>query len=104
MAQVNESLAMECLEENREVPFIYWLRYNPNAWHINGELQHVPKEVRQTRLVEWIKDFRTESHIGSMRIGYAFYDLNEDGALEVVCNENYNQTFASLVDNLRGIE
>ena len=104
MAQVKESLSMECLGENREVPFIYWLRYNPNAWHINGELQHVPKEVRQTRLVEWIKSFRTESYIGSMRIGYAFYDLNEDGALEVVCNENYNQTFASMVDNLRGIK
>ena len=86
------------------MPFIYWLRYNPNAWRVNGELQHVPKKVRQTRLVEWIKDFRTESCMGSMRIGYAFYDSNEDGTLEVVCNKNYNQTLISVVDNLRGIE
>ena len=73
------------------------------ALHINGELQHVPKEVRQTRLMDWITNCRTESYMGNMRVGYAFYDLNEDGALEVVCNENYNQTFASMVDNLRGI-
>ena len=101
---MNESLAMECLEQSRDIPFIYWLRYNPNAWHVNGERQYVPKEVREKRLVNWIKNFRTESYTGNMRVGYAFYDLNEDGILEVLSNQEYNKTFACTVDNLRGIK
>ena len=58
------------------------------------------------RLMKWLKDFRIKSHIpdGNMKVGYAFYDMDDTGALEVLENEEYNESIASLVDNLRGIE
>ena len=106
MTQVMESITIELLKQKRDIPSIYWLRYNPQAWYVNGERQYVPKEARQARLMKWLKDFRIKSHIpnGNMGVGYAFYDMDENGELEVLKKEEYNESIASLVDNLRGIE
>ena len=39
-----------------------------------------------------------------MKVRYAFYDMDENGELKVLKNKEYNESIASLVDNLRGIE
>lgn len=101
MACVMESLAVET---NYDAPPIYWLRYNPHAWHVGGELRRVPKADREARLVAWLKAFACVAPFG---IGYAFYDCEapdeEDGApgaLDVLNNEEYNREYAEAVDNL----
>ena len=73
---------------------------------MNGERQYVPKEARQARLMKWLKNFKIKSRIpnGNMGVGYAFYDMDENGELKVLKNKEYNESIASLVDNLRGIE
>ena len=80
------------------LPYIYWLRYNPDAWRgLDGELQRVPKTERENRLVRWLEHFECVAPLG---IGYAFYDTDETGELQVLSNDDYHPTFANVVENL----
>ena len=79
------------------LPSIYWLRYNPDSYHVDGDLVRVPKADRERRLLDWLCAFELSSPLG---IGYAFYD-SEDGALCVLDNESYSPHLAAVVDNLR---
>ena len=46
MSHVMESLAVET---DCNLPCIYWLRYNPHAWHVDGALRKMPKLDRERR-------------------------------------------------------
>ena len=104
MACVMESLAVET-EYN--LPNLYWLRYNPNAWRVDGNLCSIPKVEREARLVAWLSSFECVNQFG---IGYAFYDCeaaDEDGAPGRLCvleNTEYNPQYASAVENLAGMQ
>jgi len=104
MACVMESLAVET-EYN--LPNLYWLRYNPNAWRVDGDLCSIPKVEREARLVAWLSSFEC---INPFAIGYAFYDCeaaDEDGAPGRLCvleNTEYNPQYASAVENLAGMQ
>ena len=106
MACVMESLAVET---NYNVPNLYWLRYNPNAWHVGGETRRMPKADREANLVAWLERFEC---VASFGIGYAFYDCeapeeegvedeeDEPGALDVLGNGEYNPQYAEVAENL----
>jgi hypothetical protein len=102
MACVMESLAVET---DYNLPFIYWLRYNPHAWRVGGALRTVLKVEREARLVAWLERFEFVAPLG---IGYAFYnceeDIDEPGILDVLGNEEYNPQYAEVVDNLMGLD
>jgi len=95
MAQVMESLFHELGEA---LPSIYWLRYNPGAYRVDGDLVRVPKEERERRLVSWLRAFEADPD-SRLEIGYAFYD-RADGALEVLANEHYAPQYAEVARDL----
>ena len=95
MASVMESLAVET---GFQVPNVLWLRYNPHTWHVDGDVRKVPKEERERNLVTWLEAFEARD---PLRIAYAFYDCDADGALEVLDNAEFAPQFAALVDNLQ---
>jgi len=100
MSHVMESLAVET---GGCPPCIYWLRYNPHAWHVGGEVCKVPKVQREARLVAWLEGFECVAPLG---IGYAFYDCEAEedgGALAVLDNEAFHPQYAEVVDNLLGL-
>jgi hypothetical protein len=94
MSHVMESIIVELGEH---MPNIYWLRYNPNAWRVDGDLRSVRKNDREAALVEWLSNLEL---VSPLQIGYAFYDCEADGTLDVLTNENYNAHYASVVENL----
>jgi ssDNA-binding Zn-finger/Zn-ribbon topoisomerase 1 len=94
MAKVMASLA---LEAGASMPNVFWVRYNPNAWHVNGALQSVPKVERES----WLCAFLSELTMTQpLTIGYAYYD-SSDGALEVLQNAEYHPQFAGVAFDLR---
>ena len=93
MSHVMESLTVELGDA---LPHVYWLRYNPNAYHVDGDLVRVPKADREKRLLGWLSGFESPGPLG---IGYAFYD-EEDGMLSVLDNDSYNPHYAEVVQNL----
>jgi len=97
MSHVMESLAVET---DCNLPCIYWLRYNPHAWHVDGALRKMPKVEREARLVAWLEAFEGAA---PLRVGYAFYDC-DGGALDVLDNPEYNPEFKEVVDNLMDLE
>ena len=105
MACVMESLAVET---DYNLPCLYWLRYNPDAWRVGGALRTVRKVEREARLVAWLERFAC---VASFGIGYAFYNCEAEdegsgdpGVLDVLGNDEYNKEYAEVVDNLMGLE
>lgn len=96
MKRMSHTMETLFVELGEALPYVYWLRYNPNAWHVDGDLVRVRKDDREARLVRWLGEFEAVSPLG---IGYAFYDT-EDGALSVLDNEEYNREYAEVVDDL----
>ena len=91
-----EALAIEACDPER-VPHVFWLRYNPNAWHIDGECRRVPKDDREVFLLGWLGEFEST---GCWAIGYAFYDCDADGNLDVLDNEHYHPQYREVAVNL----
>ena len=94
MSHVMESIAVELGEH---MPYVYWLRYNPSAWRVDGDLRSVCKNDREAALVEWLSNLEL---VSPLQIGYAFYDCEADGTLDVLTNEHYNAHYADVVENL----
>jgi hypothetical protein len=94
MSHVMESIAVELGEH---MPYVYWLRYNPNAWRVDGNLRSVRKDDREAALVEWLSNLEL---VSPLQIGYAFYDCEADGTLDVLTNEHYIAHYADVVENL----
>lgn len=93
MSHVMETLFVELGEA---LPYVYWLRYNPSAWHVDGALVRVPKAEREARLVRWLGDFEA---VQPLEIGYAFYDREGDELL-VLENEAYNPQYREVAVDL----
>lgn len=93
MSHVLESIAIEfgC---SGAAPNVFWLRYNPHAWRIDGELQKVPKISREDGLMKWLSNFKLEV---PLKIGYACYD-SKDGVLDVLTNPNFNSHYAQVTE------
>ena len=77
-----------------DAPSVYWLRYNPHAWHVSGVTTRVPKEEREQRLCALLAQFRARPGIG-----YAYYDSGPDG-LDVVHACEFPTVLLDLVEDL----
>lgn len=97
MANVHTSITIEFDSVGAEPPPIYWLRYNPHEWHVDGVICKVPKDEREVRLCSFLKHLEPKTGIG-----YAFYDYDESG-LDVLSADEFPELFRDFVDNLEGL-
>ena len=93
MAKVMNSI---CVENFTSMPYIFWLRYNPNAWRIDNILQTVAKKEREHWLINFLNELDIETPLA---IGYAYYDTMENGLI-ILENEEYHEQFADVALNL----
>ena len=96
MSHVMETLVVELGDT---LPYVFWLRYNPDSWHVNAKLQRVQKAEREARLLRWLNAYVA---VRPLQVGYAFYDV-VDGALEVLQNDEYHSAWRSVTVNLAGL-
>ena len=101
MANVHTSLTFECSQTGLEIPFIYWLRYNPDAWHIDGTLIRKAKKEREESLCSFLAMHQLSKSVG---IGYAFYDFDNDTGLDVLTADEFPNAFRDVVINLKDFE
>ena len=100
MGSVHTSLAVEFGKLGRDAPPIYWLRYNPHEWHVDGVTTRLPKADRETRLVAFLDKYEADA---PLRIGYSFYDYSDADGLDVLLADEFPAPFRDdgIVDNLR---
>ena len=61
------------LLEGNSLP-VYFIRYNPHAYQVDGKKQILMKKVREARLLEAIKEAADDAFEG-MRVRYMYYDV-----------------------------
>ena len=96
MKRMAKVMASVTIEAGTSLPNVFWLRYNPHAWHVDGALRSVPKAEREAWLCAYLSDLTLHRRL---TIGYAYYD-STDGALEVLNNDEYHPDFAEVAVNL----
>jgi hypothetical protein len=101
MANVHTSLTIECSQTGMETPSIFWLRYNPDAWHIDGTLIRKPKKEREESLCSFLAMHQLSEPVG---IGYAFYDFDNNTGLDVLTADEFPNAFRDVVINLKDFE
>jgi len=101
VANVHTSLTIECADRASGVPSIYWLRYNPHAWHVDGQTMRLPGDERLKRLCAFLKRYKPTTAVG---IGYAFYDYGVESGLEVLAADQFPAVFAPHAFNLEGLD
>jgi hypothetical protein len=103
MTDVMSSLTTEM----GDVSTIYWLRFNPDEWHADGELvRGIGRAERRDRLARFLGPpahdgpcARWAAHAVPMAIGYAYYDTT-DGVLEVLMADEFPSVLAEHVVDL----
>ncbi len=100
VANVHTSIAVEMSKTELPPPRIYWLRYNPHSYHVDGELVEMPKEEREKRLGAFLTQLKTPSPV---TIAYAWYD-SSDGELEVLGNPEFPDVLSNVVVNHGSME
>ena len=88
-------------EDAERMPLIHWLRYNSHGYHVGGETVRVATEVRQRALLDSIEEVSSAGRREEMKIEHVWYDIDEDGELEVVQHEEYNDAFRSVAFQTR---
>lgn len=96
ISNIHTSLSVEISREGRDVPRIYWMRYNPNASYIDGDLVKVRKEEKEKRLTTFLN---TLCSTHPVTIAYAFYDVSE-GGLQVLDNPEFPSELRQVVQNI----
>ena len=70
-----------------------WLRYNPNAWHVDGDTRRVLKTQRERALLDALRE-----EVCGPSIRYMYYDTIE-GELEVLWLGAYAETRSSAPES-----
>ena len=99
MANVQSSITIEFVAVGADAPPIYWLRYNPHTWHVNGTTITVGRVEREKRLCDFLS--QSPSRAG---IGYAFYDYDEECGLDVLSASEFHPLLRDMVENLQGLD
>ena len=97
MANVHTYITLEFDSLGCEPPSIYWLRFNPHAWHVNGSTIRILKEERMQKLCTFLSDYEP---ICPVQIGYAFYDCDSYEGLSVLNSEEFPDALRDVVINL----
>ena len=96
MKRMAKVMASVTIEAGTSLPNVFWLRYNPHAWRVDGALRSLPKAEREAWLCAYVSDLSLQRRL---TIGYAYYD-STDGALEVLDNDEYHPDFAEVAVDL----
>ena len=91
MADVQLSLAMA--ENTFPIMFI---RYNPNAYRVNGKAVRMTREEREKRLVDYL---RSVSFVQPFAVTYMYYDVL-DGLPAVFDDPSYNESFKTVLGDV----
>ena len=91
-----KKLTRDSIEAGDSVPRVLWLRYNPHAYRVDGDLVSIPKVEREDWLVAFLRDAVLDEPLA---IAYAFYD-SADGQLEVLDNPEYHASFRSVASDV----
>ena len=97
MANVHTSITMECSSQDINVPYVYWLRYNPDAWHIDETLVHQQRADRELFLLSFLSNLELTRDV---EIGYLFYDYSTQMGLDVLLAEEFPDALRDVVMNL----
>ena len=73
---------------------IVWVRYNPDAFRINGVLQKLPRKERIAILVNVIRSYVPSS---DMEILYLFYDTSGEGIPLICVDPDYDHALKPCV-------
>ena len=98
MANVQSSITIEFASVGVDAPPVFWLRYNPHAWHVNGTTITLGRVERERRLCYFLS--QAPSRVG---IGYAFYDYDDESGLDVLGASEFHPFLRDMVENLRGL-
>ena len=95
MADVYESLTVE----GNTLPILF-VRYNPDAFKVEGETVKVPSKMRQARLIETLKNWQFKQPFAVL---YMYYDTTPEGVPAIFDDEAYSEAFTetfigSIVD------
>lgn len=76
------------IQEGNDMPLIF-IRYNPDSFRIDGELQKIKKKDRLNRYIELVKELeKKEEDMIPLTIYYLYYDVNGDN-LEIFYDPEY---------------
>jgi hypothetical protein len=93
MKRMNNVMASLVFEGHADKS-VKWLRYNPDAWRIDGELQRMPKDDREQAVITELEK-KLDS---SLSIHYLYYNTL-DGNLEVLDNEEFHLQFKEVASH-----
>ena len=75
-------------QDGNEMPLVF-IRYNPDAFRIDGELQKIKKKDRLKRYVELVKELENSyEEMMPLTIYYLYYNVNGDN-LEIFYDPDY---------------
>ena len=103
VANVHTSLTLEFSSTPSGAPSVYWLRYNPHEWHVDGVTTRMPKADREARLCAFLERYEPMQPVA---LGYAFFDYDEadGGTLDVVTADEFPEVFLDCTYNLKGLD
>jgi hypothetical protein len=93
MGRVMESLMQEA---GNFMPSVFWIRYNPHEWHVDGVLKSFPKAERELWLCNFVSELAPHQ---PLTMGYAFYDSSDD-TLDVLKNDQFHAHYAEIALDL----
>ena len=84
MLEISKSFSLDC------PPPIIFIRYNPDAYHIDNKLYRTPQDKRENLLIKWIlKAFKHENfpinmdnYFPTILVIYLFYDEYDEHIVE----------------------
>jgi hypothetical protein len=80
MASVHETTVLH--SDPQPVVFV---RYNPDAYRVDGALQKIPKKDRMARLLQFLREIEVQPGAVYLQIYYLYYDRSECNDLPDVC-------------------
>ena len=85
--------AIRCSGDTRK---ILWVRFNPDAFFVDGRRCKVLRKDKMVRLVEFL---RTSKPIKDVEIAYLFYDTT-NGKPEIFAHKDYDESVKKLVTHV----
>jgi hypothetical protein len=75
------------IQEGNYMPLVF-LRFNPDAFRIDGQIQKIKKKDRLKRYVELVKELENSEDLMPFTVYYLYYDIT-DNKLNITCDTEY---------------
>jgi hypothetical protein len=87
MTTVHESCMLDSAEPLRRMPLVF-IRYNPHAFRVDGNLVKISKHEREKKLVDFLQTMSVKpSEAGELQVRYAFYDKSSLSKRPLICDD-----------------